>query len=248
MGIWLPDVIFLDIASRLQEADVCGLGSSDRFWRGRCSYDSLWESFARKRWPSLSSCQGGPSPTDKGWRELYVKRHNDMKEAVLPLVHRVEESLLNSQSLEIGLYREVLGELKSLELSLLDVKMLMFKPKYSILLHLVALHYCCMFLQAPVKEMVRAVEDSQISEGQVWVQWSPISRLLVGFHLTEEPRSLLVSLREIASSCGHGILRVLNRRVVLLKVMPVQISLSNPAACHGRQISTGQNQDSNDCP
>ncbi|KAI4371409.1 hypothetical protein MLD38_019650 [Melastoma candidum] len=246
MGLSLPDDVFLDIASRLQEADVCALGSCDRFWRGRCSHDSLWESFARRRWPSLGSCQGGSSQTaNRGrvsGRELYVKRHNDMAEGVRPLVHSIEESLQTSQSLDIRLYRDVLKELKSLELSLLDVKMLIFKPKYSVLFHLVGLHYCCAFLRAPVKDMVSAVVDSQISEGQVWVQWSPVGRIFSGFRFTEEPRSLLVSLREIASSCGHGVLRVLNRGIVL-KVMPVQISLSNPTPRHSHQVSRGQNQD-----
>ncbi|KAI4303208.1 hypothetical protein MLD38_038866 [Melastoma candidum] len=230
MELSLPEDVFLKIASHLQESDVCALGICSRFCRESCSCDSLWERFARRRWPSWRISFRGSSPlagpSGEGWRHLYIKRHNEVADKARSMVRSVEESLYTSQSVKIGLYKKIMAELKSLELSFVDVKMLLLKPKYSAALHLVSLHYCFTFLKVPVEDMVQAVVDNQISEGQVCVRWSTRGRLLFGFHMRDESHSLVVSLHEVASSQGHRVLQLLTpgavREVMRIHIIPLE--------------------------
>ncbi|XP_030548241.1 uncharacterized protein LOC115753670 isoform X4 [Rhodamnia argentea] len=212
----LPEDIALKIASFLPVGDLCALGSCSRFWREFCGSDVLWESLTRQRWPSLnfstesSSVDHGDSSSLEGWRDLYVKWHAKMPEAMLVVQH-VNQCAV-SGSLDIRDFLKAIKHLNSMGLGFKDVEMFLLRPEVNVLLNLVGLHYCVHCLKVPAEHVMEALRNSKISQREVCVKWWNLGRLLFnGFGMRDESHCRLVSLQDLALPQDNQVLAVIHR-------------------------------------
>ncbi|KAJ0979733.1 hypothetical protein J5N97_015207 [Dioscorea zingiberensis] len=218
---WLLEDIAIAIASRLEVWDVCSLGSCSRFWRALCASDCLWLALSRKRWPALASAEASSS-CFQGWRLFYVNNHRKMAAGLSSLIKFVEECSQN-ESLEVGYHLKALGELRSMEAGFKDVQLFLFARNSSVFLNLIGLHYSILSLEIPHNDVMEALQNHNIAERQVCVNWFKLGRWFYGFRLPDESRSRKVTLRELTTSKGEPILAVLNRGAVH-EVLRVQIT------------------------
>ncbi|CAN1283912.1 hypothetical protein LINPERPRIM_LOCUS18485 [Linum perenne] len=205
----LPLDIFLKIASSLPVLDVCALGSCSRFWREFCSSDSIWESLSRRRWPSATFLADSSS----GWKEFYVEKHGEMAGRAGAVVEIVNLSC-GTESMEVGDYLKAIRALTAMELTFGDVQMILFKPNLSVLINLVALHYCIFCLQSPAWEVVEALRSCKIAERQVCIKWWKLGRWFYGFRMRDESHSRQVSLEEIVTDDSNELFGVLHRGAI----------------------------------
>ncbi|EEF45484.1 conserved hypothetical protein [Ricinus communis] len=206
----LPLDIALKIASSLEVLDVCSLGSCSRFWRELCGSDCIWESLTRERWPSLSFLN---NPISKDWREIYIRTHKEMEGKATSVIVFVEHCSL-SESLEVGEYYKAIEDLDSMQISFRDIQMFLFKPKLSVLLNLVGLHYCIFCLKVPAEHLMDAILFCKISERLVCVKWWKLGRWLYGFRMRDESHSRKVSLADLVTDKGEEVLGVLRRGAI----------------------------------
>ncbi|XP_057771967.1 uncharacterized protein LOC130991654 [Salvia miltiorrhiza] len=230
----LPYDLALKIASSLQVFDVCSLGSCSRFWRELCGSDCLWEGLCKDRWPVIFEDQNYQSETydqkltsnSKGWRGLYVSKHNEMAGKVESVADFVERALAY-ESIEVGNYLKAVELLSSHQFGFKDVQMFLLKPKLNVLLNLVGLHYCIIWLEIPAENVIEALDSSEVSDRQVCVQWWKLGRWFYGFRLRDEYHSKNVSLGDLAAS-NEEVLGVLHRGAIH-EVIRVQISVAKSA-------------------
>ncbi|CAI0626947.1 unnamed protein product [Linum tenue] len=202
----LPFDVCVKIASYLPVLDVCVLSRCSRYWRELCSSDSIWESLARRRWPSAAFPRDSSSLR---WREVYAGKHREMARRAGAVVGFVNQSC-GAESMEVGDYVEAIGELSSLEFAFADVRMFLFKPHLSVLLNLVALHYSISCLQLPAWEVVEALKGCWISERQVCVKWWKLGRWFYGFRMMDETHSRRLTLADLPTKKGMEVLGVRN--------------------------------------
>ncbi|KAL3829383.1 hypothetical protein ACJIZ3_018185 [Penstemon smallii] len=234
----IPDDIALKIASSLQVFDVCSLGSCSRFWRELCGSDCVWEALCKDRWPAINFNENSESQSFdfdqemdanlKGWRMLYIRKHNEMAEKAELVINLVERALAY-ESIEVGNYLKAIELLNSQHFGFKDVEMFLLKSNLSVLLNLAALHYCIIWLGVPAKYMMEALCSSSISERKVCVQWWKLGRWFYGFRLRDEVHSHNVSLGDLASCSSNEkeVLGVLHRGAIH-EVIRVQISAAKP--------------------
>lgn len=67
-----------------------------------------------------------------------------------PVVLNFVEHCLSAESIEVGHYLSAIEGLCSMQFGFKDVRMFFFKPKLSVLLNLIGLHYCIRWLGVPV--------------------------------------------------------------------------------------------------
>ncbi|CAN0855920.1 hypothetical protein LINGRAHAP2_LOCUS6369 [Linum grandiflorum] len=224
----LPLDITLKIASSLPVLDVCALASCSPFWRELCSSDSIWELLARRRWPSPTFLNDSSS-SNSGWKEVYVGKHREIAERASMMIGNFNPSC-GAESMEVGNYLKAIDDLSGMELGFGDVQMLLFKPNLSVLLNLVALHYCLFRLKSPAWEVVEALKTCKISERQVCVKWWKLGRWFYGFRMRDESHSRQVSLEEmVTQEEGKMVFGVL-RRGAIHEVLRVLISVETVAS------------------
>ncbi|KAG8370045.1 hypothetical protein BUALT_Bualt14G0076800 [Buddleja alternifolia] len=237
----LPDDISLKIASSLQVFDLCSLGGCSRFWRELCGSDCVWEGLCKDRWGGIVVDDDNSSSSEsqshelhqemvsnpKGWRELYISKHNEMAEKAASVINFMERNIAY-ESIEAGTYLKAIELLNSQQFGFKDVQMFLLKPKLNVLLNLVGLHYCIIWLGVPAEYVIEALDSGQISERQVCVQWWKLGRWFYGFRLRDELHSRNVSLGDLAA-CNEEVLGVL-RRGAIHEVIRVQISPAKPAS------------------
>ncbi|XP_051127797.1 uncharacterized protein LOC127249150 [Andrographis paniculata] len=237
----LPVDIALKIVSSLQVLDVCSLGCCSRYWRELCGCDCVWEGLCRDRWPGFFEDgnssdsqkqtlvgfeQGFVSPYPKGWKDLYMIKHNQMLREATKVTNFVERSLANG-SIEVGNYLKAIRLLNLYQLRFKDVQMFILKPNLSVLHNLLALHYCIFYLDVPEEQMIEALNRNGIAERRVAVQWWKLGRWSQGFRLRDELHSRNVSLAGLAESSDE-ILGVLHRGAIH-EVIRIQISAARPS-------------------
>ncbi|XP_050240168.1 uncharacterized protein LOC126689159 isoform X1 [Quercus robur] len=229
----IPDDIAFKIASLLQVSDVCALGSCCRLWRELWGSDSIWESLAKERWPSLTLFQASSSsstvinaPISKGWKDFYIKRHKEVA-GNANAVAKFVELCSQTESLEVGDHLKAIEDLSTTQLGFKDVQMFLFKPKCNVLLNLVGLHYCIHWLGVPGEYVSEALQSCKISERQVCVKWWKLGRWFYGFRMRDESYSRWVSLADLAMAKEPEVLVVLQRGAIH-EVLRVQISVANP--------------------
>ncbi|KAF5192397.1 F-box-like protein [Thalictrum thalictroides] len=233
----LPYDIVFNILSSIQVEDVCSLGSCSKFWRQLCASDCLWISLYRERWPSLDFTKQSSmlmmnqksepqSSSIKGWRGIYVERHNEMSGKVTSVIKAINQ-FSTSRSLEVGDYQKAVADLHTMELGFKDVVMFLFSSKHNPLLNLVGLHYLVFWLGIPVDYVLEALSNSHISERQVCVKWWKLGRWMYGYRLRDESYSRKVSLADLALGKDEDVLGVL-RRGAIYEVLRVQISIPDP--------------------
>lgn len=75
----LPEDVALKIVSFLEVSDVCSSGNCFKFWREICGSDCVWKSLCEERWPGLVlEEETEKASVLKGWRDLYIKKHNEV--------------------------------------------------------------------------------------------------------------------------------------------------------------------------
>ncbi|PKI39304.1 hypothetical protein CRG98_040290 [Punica granatum] len=247
----LPEDVALKIASSLQVGDVCNLGSCSTFWRGLCRSDFLWESLARQRWPLLLGPCGDDSssssssvvrgfersgfdmnmePFYERWECFYIKWHKEMARRAVLVVQYIEQ-YTSSDSLEIREYLKAIEDLSFMQLGFTDIQMFFFRPKVSVLINLVGLHYCINWLGVPAEDVMKALENHSISQRQVCVKWWKVGRWFYGFRMRDESHSRQVSLQDITTNAPEKKSEVLGvlRRGAVHEVLRVQISVAAPS-------------------
>ncbi|XP_010243590.1 PREDICTED: uncharacterized protein LOC104587608 isoform X1 [Nelumbo nucifera] len=238
----VPDDIALEIVSFLQVTDVCALGSCSRFWRELCASDCLWLSLSRQRWPSLDFSSQPPvlevadgqpekvlvdqSSSTKGWRDFYIKRHNEMTGKATAIVNFVE-LCSPSKSIEVADYLKAIANLCLMKMEFEDVQMFLF-TKQNVLLNLIGLHYSIFWLQIEADSVTEALCRCDIAEQQVCVRWWKLGRWFYGFRLRDESHSRTVLLRDLAMAREEEVFGVLNRGAIH-EVLRVQISDAVPS-------------------
>lgn len=85
----------------------------------------------------------------QGWRSFYIELHNE-KAAIAAAVVQFVEECSSSESLEVGEYQKAMQNLNQLQFGYQDVEMFLFKPKLTVLVNLLGLHYCLNWLRVPV--------------------------------------------------------------------------------------------------
>lgn len=80
---------------------------------------------------------------------MYIDKHNEMDYRATVVLNFVEHCS-SSESIEVGHYLSAIDGLCSMQLGFKDVQMFLFKPKLSVLLNLIGLHYCIRWLGVPV--------------------------------------------------------------------------------------------------
>ncbi|XP_020590611.1 uncharacterized protein LOC110031615 [Phalaenopsis equestris] len=237
----IPVDIAIKIASFLEAADVCSLGSCSRFWLGLCDSDYLWMELAKKRWPITdldSTSTGSPQllkvssrldevvgqevsaasrtsfPPLQGWREVYIYRHQSLARAVSAVKEFVELCSEN-ESLEAGYYLKAVNDLRLYRLGFKDVQVFLFAKRCSVLLNLVGLLYCFVQLEIAPSEVMEALCSSEVSERQICVRWFKLGRWFYGFRLQDEHHSRKISLGELAMGKDDEVIGVLNLVFIL---------------------------------
>ncbi|KAH0781948.1 hypothetical protein KY290_001546 [Solanum tuberosum] len=223
----IPDDIALKIASSLHVGDLCSLGSCSRFWWELCGSDYIWESLCKKRWPALAlEIESYNNQPHEEWRVFYIKKHNEMAgkaKGVIDFVNRC----LAFESIEVGHYLKAVKDLDSILFGFEDVNTFFLKSKHNVLLNLIGLHYCLIWLGLPGESVMEMLNNSNISQREVRVQWWKLGRWLFGFRLRDELITRTVSLEDLATGKEEEVLGVLHRGAVH-EVIRVQISEAKP--------------------
>lgn len=219
----IPYEISLIIASSLQAWDVCSLGSCSRFWRELCGSDCLWESLYTERWPAFCP----PIKVhQKDWRAYYIDMHKEMEISTKMVVDFLEKCTSN-ESIEVGHHLAAINCMSMLELGFQDVRMLLFKPKLSVLVNFIGLHYCITWLGVPTAYIWEALDSCKISEREVCVRcWNPgetFAGLPFGLKVFE------FSLSDILLGNVENVLGLLHRDAIR-NLIRVQISVAKPEA------------------
>ncbi|KAJ8767524.1 hypothetical protein K2173_017593 [Erythroxylum novogranatense] len=238
----LPFDIALKIASYLEVPDLCSLGSCSRFWRELSLSECIWESLTLERWPLLgflnhSSSSSSPDLIikgwretyarvlrERGWRELYVRVHKEMAGRAAALIEFVEQTS-PSEPLEVAVYYKEIEDLRSMQFAFKDIEMFLFRPRLTVLLNLIGLHYCIVCLKIPARHVMDVLLNCKISERQVCVKWWKLGRLFYGFRMRDECQCRCVSLADLATDKGDDVLGIL-RRGAIHEVLRVEISIS----------------------
>ncbi|KAI5650674.1 hypothetical protein M9H77_36679 [Catharanthus roseus] len=171
----LPVDIALKIVSSLELTDVCSLGCCSRYWEDVCGYDYIWEFLSRGRWPDASlekeflayksqrdEVDQSTHHNTKQWRGFYMVKHQDMARKANLIAEYLEKESF-SESIDVGDYMKATEDLQAMHFSFKDVELLLFKPKFNVLLNLVALHHCIVQLELPAS--LRPVEEA------AWASW-----------------------------------------------------------------------------
>ncbi|PKA57643.1 hypothetical protein AXF42_Ash016689 [Apostasia shenzhenica] len=252
----IPDDIALQIASFLEAADVCSLGSCSRFWREICVSDFLWMVLAKRRWQMMdSSASGGSSlfsmvtdglhegaaqevPTEAmlGSKEFYIHKHRSIAHSVSTIIKFVERCTQN-ESIEVGYYLKAVEDLHSCRLSFKDVQLFLFARRCSVLLNLVGLHYALIWLKILPQEIMEALHNNGVSDREVFVSWFKLGRWFYGFRLHDEHRSHKISLLGLVMNKDDKVLRVLNRgavhEVIRVYITPVKAKPAESSSLAG---------------
>ncbi|KAF0928302.1 hypothetical protein E2562_039413 [Oryza meyeriana var. granulata] len=155
-GRWadLPGDIAISVASRLQEADVCALGSCSRSWRRACDADCVWEALFRRRWlfkgaaAAAAAGEEGASGV-QGWKSLYINHHRKTGVAISGVAEFVENSLRNG-SLEAEYYLKAIANLASMrDIGFIDAQFFLLSRNQSAIVNLIGLHYSIASLNIP---------------------------------------------------------------------------------------------------
>lgn len=224
----IPDDISLKIASSLQVPDLCSLGSCSRFWWQLCGSDYLWGSLCKKRWPALAlEIESASHGNHEEWRVFYIRKHNEMAGKAGGVIDFVNRCLA-FESIEVGHYLKAVKELDSMLFGFEDVHTFFLKSKHNVLLNLIGLHYCLIWLGLPGECVMEILNNSNISQRQVCVQWWKLGRWFFGFRLRDELLTRTVSLEDLATGKEEEVLGVLHRGAVH-EVIRVQISVAKPA-------------------
>ncbi|GMY27650.1 F-box-like domain-containing protein [Fagus crenata] len=231
----LPNDIALKIASLLQVPDVCALGSCSRFWNELCGSDSIWESLAKERWPSLtifhdsSSSTAIKAPISKGWRGFYIKRHKEVMGKATAVAKFVELCFSSTESLKAGEHLKAIEDVSTAQLGFKDVQMFMFKPKCNVLLNVVGLLYCIHRLGVPGEYVMEALQSCKISERQLCVKWLKLFRFPSwSCEIRGESQSRLVSLADLAMGNEPDVLLALQEGGIHGFFLRAQISVADP--------------------
>lgn len=211
--------------SKIQVRDVCALGSCSKFLKELCGSNEIWVSLTTKRWPSLQLSDHDDDPNSQtqitDWKVFYIKRHHEMGNRVVKFVEQC-----STVSLEVQEYLKAIEELCSMQISFMDVQMLLFKHELNVLLNLVALHYCINWLGVPLQYVMDALQGSNISERQVSIKWWKVGQWSYGFRMRDESHYRTVTLADLATN-KQDVLGVLSRGAVC-EVIRVQISVAYP--------------------
>ncbi|CAN1283914.1 hypothetical protein LINPERPRIM_LOCUS18485 [Linum perenne] len=151
--------------------------------------------------------------SSEGWKEFYVEKHGEMAGRAGAVVEIVNLSC-GTESMEVGDYLKAIRALTAMELTFGDVQMILFKPNLSVLINLVALHYCIFCLQSPAWEVVEALRSCKIAERQVCIKWWKLGRWFYGFRMRDESHSRQVSLEEIVTDDSNELFGVLHRGAI----------------------------------
>ncbi|XP_009780621.1 uncharacterized protein LOC107817382 [Nicotiana tabacum] len=227
----LPHDIALKIASSLQVADLCSLGSCSQFWWELCGSDYIWESLCRERWPALSleieESSSFDNQTHEEWRVFYIRKHNEVAGKAAGVIEFVNRCLA-FESIEVGHYLKAVRELDVMQFGFEDARTFFLKSKHNVLLNLIGLHYCIIWLGLPGECVMEVLSNCNISQRQVRVQWWKLGRWFYGFRLRDELHTRNVSLEDLATGKEEEVLGVLHRGAVH-EVIRVQISAAKPA-------------------
>lgn len=85
----------------------------------------------------------------QGWKCFYIKWHREMAQRAASVAQHIEQCS-SGASLEIRDYLKAIEELNSMQLGFGDIQMFFFRPRVSVLLNLVGLHYSISWLSMPV--------------------------------------------------------------------------------------------------
>ncbi|KAL3508047.1 hypothetical protein ACH5RR_033429 [Cinchona calisaya] len=227
----LPKDVALNIVSCLEVTDVCSLGSCSNYWREICESDCIWKSLCEERWPGVvfkenddDDNQEKPS-TFKGWRGLYVKRHNEMAGKVDNL-----RKALCCQAMNVNDYLKAIKDLNSMKFGFRDVQILLLQPKIHVLLNLVGLHFCIKRLGVQVDSVNEAISSCKIQDRQVDIHWWMNGGWLHRFRLPDVLYSHCISLKDLTKDEGEEILGMLDQGITRLLVR-LQISAAEPKCC-----------------
>ncbi|XP_060197808.1 uncharacterized protein LOC132626822 [Lycium barbarum] len=226
----IPNDIALKIASSLQVGDLCSLGSCSRFWWWLCGSNHLWASLCKQRWPALALQIESSSYNNRNhqeWRVFYIRKHHEMAGKAGGVIDFVNRCLA-FESIEVGHYLKAVGELDSMQFGFEDVQTFFLKSKHDVLLNLIGLHYCLIWLGLPGECVMEILNNSNISQRQVRVQWWKLGRWFYGFRMRDELRTRTVSLEDLATGKEEDVLGVLQRGAIH-EVIRVQISAVKPA-------------------
>ncbi|PHT59906.1 hypothetical protein CQW23_02269 [Capsicum baccatum] len=229
-GASIPDDIALKLASSLHVADICSLGSCSRFWWELCRSDFLWKSLCRKRWPALAleiESLSYDNHNHEEWKVFYIRKHNEMARKAGGVIDFVNRCLA-FESIEVGHYLKAIRDLDSMLLGFEDVHTFFLKSKHNVLVNLIGLHYCLIWLGLPGECVMEILNNSNISQRQVSVQWWKLGRWFFGFRLRDELITRTISLEDLATGKEEEVLGVLHRGAVH-EVIRVQISAAKPA-------------------
>ncbi|KAJ4802171.1 F-box-like protein [Rhynchospora pubera] len=229
-NLLLRDVA-LTIISLLEARDVCSLGCCSCFWRDLCFSNCVWAHLFRRRWPhadvaqlNRSTCAAsGETPLipPEGWKALYIESHKKIAQETSFAIHEIDQGApLNS--LEVTRYLSAIKQLSTLSLGFEDVCLFLFRPKLSVVVNLIGLHYSILYLHIPPKEVFEALTRCQVARRQVCLSWLKVGRWLHGFRLRDENYTRRISLEELTMSEEEPILAMLNRGAVH-EVIRIQI-------------------------
>ncbi|KAJ8573853.1 hypothetical protein K7X08_010364 [Anisodus acutangulus] len=226
----LPDDTALKIVSSLPVGDLCSLGSCSRFWSELCGSDYIWASLCKERWPALALEIESASYNNQNheeWRVFYIRKHNEMAGKAAGVIDFVNRCLA-FESIEVGHYLKAVRELDSMQFSFEDVHMFFLKFKHDVLHNFIGLHYCLISLGLPGECVMEILNNSNISQRQVCVQWWKLGRWFFGFRMRDESVTRTVSLEDIATGKEEEVLGVLQRGAIH-EVIRVHISAAKPA-------------------
>ncbi|KAJ1692155.1 hypothetical protein LUZ63_008853 [Rhynchospora breviuscula] len=222
-NLLLRDVA-LTIISLLEARDVCSLGSSSCFWRDLCFLNCVWAHLFRRRWPHADvadASEATPLIPPEGWKALYIESHKKIAQETSFVIHEIgQQAPLNS--LEVTSYLSAIKQLGALSLGFEDVCLFLFRPKLSVIVNLIGLHYSILYLHIPPKEVLEALTRCQVAHRQVCLSWLKVGRWLHGFRLRDENYTRRISLAELTMSEEEPILAMLNRGAVH-EVIRIQI-------------------------
>ncbi|KAJ1262621.1 hypothetical protein BS78_09G122800 [Paspalum vaginatum] len=224
-GWWtdLPEDIAVDVASRLQEADVCALGACSRSWRSACDADCVWERLFRCRWPAAAP-EAAAAARVQGWKTIYINQHRRMAAAISNVVEFVERSL-NNGSLESEYYLKAIADLALMtDIGFLDVQFFLFSRNHSAIINLIGLHHSIASLHVPPTEVRKALQARRVAERKVCLNLLKLGRWFYGFRLPDEHESRKISLGGLTMVEGAEILAILSRGAVH-EVFRLRISL-----------------------
>ncbi|CAI9118722.1 OLC1v1020327C1 [Oldenlandia corymbosa var. corymbosa] len=214
----LPDDVALSIMKFLEVSDVCSLGSCSKFWREISTSECLWKHLCQLRWPGIvledeieaeiHDHDQPKMPSLKGWRGLYVKKHNLMAEKAA-----VVRKSLSCSEIDVNMYHKALEDMKRMQFGFKDVQMFFLKSGINVLLNFVGLHYCIKELGVQVGSMTEALNTCNIQDRLVYIQWWEAGNWLHRFKPPDVLHARRVPLYDFTSVEGAKILRMLERGI-----------------------------------